>query len=50
MVAKSSANVDYQAIALTTYKLVWLKHLLKELKFCKIGPRKLIGEDQTFRD
>ena len=34
-------------MALTKCELVWLKHLLKELKFCKIGPTILICDNHA---
>ena len=34
-------------MALITCELVWLKHILNELKFCKISPMKLICDNQV---
>ena len=33
--ARSSVEAEYQAMALATCELIWLKHLLKELRFGK---------------
>ena len=33
VVAKSSAEAEYRAMALATCELIWLKHLLRELRF-----------------
>ncbi|RVW33008.1 Retrovirus-related Pol polyprotein from transposon RE1 [Vitis vinifera] len=35
VVARSSAEAEYRAMALATCKLIWLKHLLQELRFGK---------------
>ena len=35
IVARSSIEAEYRAMALTTCELIWLKHLLKELRFWK---------------
>ncbi|RVW83271.1 Retrovirus-related Pol polyprotein from transposon RE1 [Vitis vinifera] len=35
VVARSSAKAKYRAMALTTCELIWLKHLLRELRFWK---------------
>ena len=35
VVAKSSAEAEYRAMALATCELIWLKHLLQELRFGK---------------
>ena len=34
-------------MSVTTCGLVWLKQLLSELKFCKIGSMKLICDNQV---
>ncbi|RVX09522.1 hypothetical protein CK203_012435 [Vitis vinifera] len=35
VVARSSAEAEYRAMALATCELIWLKHLLRELRFGK---------------
>ena len=47
VVARSSAEVEYRAMALGTCELVWLKQLFQELKLCKIGPMKFICDNQA---
>ena len=32
VVARSSAKTEYRAMTLATYELIWLKHLLQELR------------------
>ena len=46
-VAKSSVEAEYRVIALATYELVWLKHLLQELRFGKDEQMKLICDNQV---
>ncbi|KAL6311415.1 hypothetical protein AAG906_035489 [Vitis piasezkii] len=36
VVARSSAEAEYRAMALATCELIWLKHLLRELRFGKL--------------
>jgi hypothetical protein len=33
-------------MAHTTCELLWLKHLLKELKYCELGPMELMCDNQ----
>ena len=47
VVARSSAEVEYRAMALATCKLIWLKHLFKELRFGKDEQMKLICDNQA---
>ncbi|RVX18354.1 Retrovirus-related Pol polyprotein from transposon RE1 [Vitis vinifera] len=47
VVARSSAEVGYRAMALTTCELIWLKHLLRELRFGKDEQMKLICDNQA---
>lgn len=47
VVARSSAEAEYRAMALTAGELAWLKHLLSELKFCKVESMKLICDNQA---
>ena len=42
VVARSSAEAEYQAMALATCELIWLKHLLQELRFGKDEQMNLI--------
>ena len=37
VVARSSVEVEYQAMTLATCELIWLKQLLQELRFGKDG-------------
>ena len=46
VVARSSAETEYRAMALATCKLIWLKHLFKELRFGKDEQMKLICDNQ----
>jgi hypothetical protein len=47
VVARSSAEAEYRAMAFTTCELIWLKQLLDELKFCKIESMSLICDNQA---
>ncbi|XP_073220110.1 secreted RxLR effector protein 161-like [Cicer arietinum] len=47
VVARSSAEAEYRAMALTTQELIWLIHLLQELHFCNIGTMSLICDNQA---
>ena len=47
VVARSSAEAEYRAMALATCELIWLKQLLQELKFCEIPQMKLICDNQA---
>ena len=47
VVARSSAEVEYRAMANVTCELIWLKQFLQELKFCEVSPMKLICDNQT---
>ena len=42
VVARSSAKAKYRAMALATCELIWLKHLLLELRYEKDEQMKLI--------
>ena len=46
VVARSSAEAEYRAMTLATCELIWLKHLLKELRFGKDEQMKLICDNQ----
>ena len=46
VVAKSSAEAKYRAMALAPCELIWLKHLLQELRFGKDEQMKLICDNQ----
>ena len=50
VVARSSAEAKYQAMALATCELIWLKHLLQELRFGKDEQMKLICDNQVALD
>ena len=45
IVARSSAEAKYRTMALATCELIWLKHLLQELRFEKDEQIKLICDN-----
>ena len=45
--ALSSAESEYRAMAKTTCELVWIKHLLEELKFPPSGPMELLCDNRA---
>ena len=47
VVVRSSAELEYRAMATATCELVWLKQLLRELKFGKIDQMKLVCDNQA---
>ena len=47
VVARSSVEAEYRAMALATCELIWLKHLLQELRFWKDEQIKLICDNQV---
>ena len=47
VVARSSAKAEYRAMALATCELIWLRHLLQELRFGKDEQMKLIRDNQA---
>ena len=47
VVARSSATAEYRAMILATCELVWLKHLLQELRFGKDEQTKFICDSQA---
>ena len=47
MVARPSAETEYQAMALATCELIWLKQLLQELRFAKDGQMTLFCDNQA---
>ena len=47
VVARSSAETEYRAMALATCELIWWKHLLQELRFGKDEQMKLICDNQA---
>ena len=47
VVARSSTEAEYQAMALATCELIWLKHLFQELRFGKDEHMKLICDNQA---
>ena len=46
VVARSSAEAEYRAMALATCELIWLKHILQEIRFGKDEQMKLICDNQ----
>ena len=47
VVAISSAEAEYRTMALVTCELIWLKHLVQELRFGKDGQMKFICDNQV---
>ena len=47
VVARSSSESEYRAMATATCELVWLKQLLRELKFGKIDQMELVCYNQA---
>ncbi|RVW98206.1 Retrovirus-related Pol polyprotein from transposon RE1 [Vitis vinifera] len=47
VVARSSAEAEYRAMALATCEHIWLRHLLQELRFGKDEQMKLICDNQA---
>ncbi|RVW47609.1 Copia protein [Vitis vinifera] len=47
VVARSSAEAEYRAMALATCELIWLRHLLQELRFGKDEQMKLVCDNQA---
>ena len=47
VVARSSVEAEYRAMALATCELIWLKHLFQELRFGKDEQMKLICDNQA---
>ncbi|RVW25264.1 Retrovirus-related Pol polyprotein from transposon RE2 [Vitis vinifera] len=47
VVARSSAETEYRAMTLATCELIWLKHLLRELRFGNDEQMKLICDNQA---
>ncbi|RVX23604.1 Retrovirus-related Pol polyprotein from transposon TNT 1-94 [Vitis vinifera] len=47
VVARSSTEAKYRAMALTTCELIWLRHFLRELRFGKDEQMKLICDNQV---
>nr|CAN66185.1 hypothetical protein VITISV_025185 [Vitis vinifera] len=47
VVARSSAEAEYRAMTLATCELIWLRHLLRELRFGKDEYMKLICDNQA---
>ena len=45
--AKSSAEAEYRVMTLATCELIWLRHLLQELRFGKDEQMKLICDNQV---
>ena len=47
VVARSIAEAEYRAMVLATCELIWLRHLLQELRFRKDEQMKLICDNQA---
>ena len=47
VVARSNAKAEYRAMALATCELIWLRHLLHELRFVKDKQMKLMCDNQA---
>ncbi|RVW25906.1 Retrovirus-related Pol polyprotein from transposon RE2 [Vitis vinifera] len=47
VVVRFSAEAEYRAMALATCELIWLRHLLRELRFGKDEQMKLICDNQA---
>lgn len=47
VVARSSTEAEYRVVAHDTCELLWLKHLLEELKFCELGHMELKCDNQS---
>ena len=47
VVARSSAEAEYRAMAVATCELIWVKHLLKELGVFKEQSMKLVCDNQA---
>ncbi|RDY13570.1 hypothetical protein CR513_01484, partial [Mucuna pruriens] len=47
IVARSSAEVEYRAMAPATCELIWVKQLIQELKFPDVQPMKLYCDNQA---
>ena len=47
IVARSSVEAEYRVMILVTCKLIWLKHLLQELRFGNDEQMKLIYDNQA---
>ena len=47
VVVRSSAEAEYRAMTLATCELIWLKHLLQELRFGKEEQIKFICDNQA---
>ena len=47
VVAKSSVEVEYRAMALATCELIWMKHFLQELRFRKDKQIKPLCDNQA---
>ncbi|KAF3627323.1 hypothetical protein FXO37_29902 [Capsicum annuum] len=47
VVARSSAEAEYRAVTVATCELIWIKQLLRELKFGEIGKMELVCDNQA---
>nr|KYP42216.1 hypothetical protein KK1_036356 [Cajanus cajan] len=46
-VARSNTKTEYRAMTHTTCELLWLKFLIQELQFCKVGHMELVCDNQS---
>jgi len=46
VVTRTSNQAEYRGMARATCELLWLKHLLEELKFCELDPMELMRDNQ----
>nr|KYP51533.1 Copia protein [Cajanus cajan] len=47
VVARSSVEAEYRAMALITCEFVWIKQLIRELRFCEDHPMRLYCDNQV---
>ncbi|RDY13001.1 Copia protein, partial [Mucuna pruriens] len=47
IIARSSAEAEYRAMASATCELIWVKQLIQELKFTDVQPMKLYCDNQA---
>ncbi|XP_047253962.1 secreted RxLR effector protein 161-like [Capsicum annuum] len=47
VVARSSAEAEYRAMAVATCELVWIRQLLREIKFGETGKMELVCDNQA---
>ena len=47
VVARSTAEAEYRAMASLTCELIWVKQFLRELNFCEIHTMKMYSDNQA---